>query len=77
MIVPVLFSLHLLRERNRNIVQLKAREEKLLDLSRRFDLAMETANIGIWEISDTEDACPGTPGRRRCRMARTEGQQAS
>ena len=55
MIVPVLFSLHLLRERNRNIVQLKAREEKLLDLSRRFDLAMETANIGIWEISDTED----------------------
>ncbi|MFN7011292.1 MAG: putative bifunctional diguanylate cyclase/phosphodiesterase [Allorhizobium sp.] len=55
MIVPVLFSLHLLRERNRNIVQLKAREEKLLDLSRRFDLAMETANIGIWGISDTED----------------------
>ncbi len=55
MIVPVLFSLRLLQERNRNIAQLKAREEKLLDLSRRFDLAMETANIGIWEISDTED----------------------
>ena len=55
MIVPVLFSLRLLQERNRNIAQLQAREEKLLDLSRRFDLAMETANIGIWEISDTED----------------------
>ena len=55
MIVPVLFSLHLLRERNRNVVQLKAREEKLLDLSRRFDLAMETANIGIWEVSEDED----------------------
>ncbi len=55
MIVPVLFSVHLLRERNRNIVQLKAREEKLLDLSRRFDLAMETANIGIWEIDEVDD----------------------
>ncbi len=55
MIVPVLFSLHLLRERNRNIVQLKAREEKLLDLSRRFDLAMETANIGIWEVDNGDD----------------------
>ncbi|PJI45323.1 MAG: diguanylate cyclase [Rhizobium sp.] len=55
MIVPVLFSLHLLRERNRNIAQLKAREEKLLELSRRFDLAMETANIGIWEIDEVDD----------------------
>lgn len=55
MIVPVLFSLHLLHERNRNIVQLKAREEKLLDLSRRFNLAMETANIGIWEVGEADD----------------------
>lgn len=55
MIVPLIFSLHLLRERNRNILELKGREEKLLDLSRRFDLAMETANIGIWEVSETED----------------------
>ncbi|WP_454744883.1 EAL domain-containing protein [Ciceribacter selenitireducens] len=55
MIVPVLFSLHLLRERNRNIAQLKTREEKLLELSRRFDLAMETANIGIWEIDEVDD----------------------
>ncbi|MBW8318740.1 MAG: EAL domain-containing protein [Rhizobium sp.] len=55
MIVPLIFSLHLLRERNRNIVKLEGREEKLLDLSRRFHLAMETANIGIWEVSEAED----------------------
>ncbi|SSC71380.1 unnamed protein product [Ciceribacter sp. T2.26MG-112.2] len=55
MIIPLLFSLYLLRERNRNIVKLEGREEKLLDLSRRFNLAMETANIGIWEVSEAED----------------------
>ena len=55
MVVPLLFSLHLLRERNRNLVKLEGREEKLLDLSRRFNLAMETANIGIWEVSEAGD----------------------
>lgn len=54
MIVPVSFTLHLLRERNRHKSQSKAREEKLLDLSRRFNLAMETANIGIWEANEAE-----------------------
>lgn len=53
MILPVYFSLYLLRERNRHIDQLKAREQKLLDLSRRFNLAMGTANIGIWEVHET------------------------
>ncbi len=54
MIVPVSLTLHLLRERNRHKSQSKAREEKLLDLSRRFNLAMETANIGIWEANEAE-----------------------
>ncbi|GEO84149.1 hypothetical protein GCM10007920_44790 [Ciceribacter naphthalenivorans] len=54
MIAAIVFSLYLLRERNRHISQLKAREKKLLDLSRRFHLAMETANIGIWEIHEAD-----------------------
>jgi len=30
---------------------LKARETNLLDLSQRFNLAMEASNIGIWEVA--------------------------
>ncbi len=52
MMVPVLLALFLLRERNRNISQLQGREERLIDLSHRFQLAMETSNIGIWDIDE-------------------------
>ncbi len=52
MIVPVIVTLTLLRERNRNIARLKAREEALFEVTQRLNLAMETSNIGIWELEE-------------------------
>lgn len=49
-IVPIFTAAFLVGERNRNIETLKAREANLLELSQRFNLAMETSNIGIWEV---------------------------
>lgn len=49
-IVPIIIAAILIAERNRNIQELKAREANLLELSQRFNLAMETSNIGIWEV---------------------------
>ncbi|MDP9808469.1 diguanylate cyclase (GGDEF)-like protein [Rhizobium tibeticum] len=51
-IIPVFFATLLLGERNRNIEQLKVREATLLKLSQRLDLALESSNIGIWELHD-------------------------
>lgn len=50
MMIPMLLAVYLLRERNLNIARLRAREQRLLELSQRFQLALETSNIGIWEI---------------------------
>ncbi len=52
MIVSVFFATLLLGERNRNIRQLQAREATLLELSQRLNLALESSNIGIWELHD-------------------------
>jgi diguanylate cyclase (GGDEF)-like protein len=52
----VLLALFLLRERNTNIRRLRAREQRLLELSQRFQLALETSNIGIWEIDASTHA---------------------
>ncbi|MFD1746632.1 EAL domain-containing protein [Rhizobium helianthi] len=49
-LVPTFVAAILIGERNRNIRKLKAREANLLELSQRFTLAMESSNIGIWEI---------------------------
>jgi diguanylate cyclase (GGDEF)-like protein len=51
-IVPVFFATLLLGERNKNIGQLVKREETLLELSQRLNLALESSNIGIWELRD-------------------------
>lgn len=51
-IVPIIVATVLIAERNRNIQKLKAREANLLELSQRFNLAMETSNIGIWEVKE-------------------------
>ncbi|PYB77202.1 MULTISPECIES: bifunctional diguanylate cyclase/phosphodiesterase [Rhizobium] len=53
MMVSILLAIVLLRERNLNIQRLRAREERLLELSQRFQLALETSNIGIWEIDES------------------------
>ncbi|AYC99893.1 EAL domain-containing protein [Neorhizobium sp. NCHU2750] len=48
---PILVATGLLSERNRNIAELKMREANLVDLSQRFNLAMDASNIGIWEVA--------------------------
>ncbi len=52
LVIPIFGASVLIGERNRNIDALKGREAKLLDLSQRFNLAMDSANIGIWEMQD-------------------------
>ncbi|WP_377295902.1 EAL domain-containing protein [Rhizobium sp. SGZ-381] len=52
MILPILAAGVLIGERNRHIAMLKAREAKLVALSQRFSLAMETSSMGIWEVTD-------------------------
>jgi diguanylate cyclase (GGDEF)-like protein len=54
MLVPIGIASLLVAERNRNIAKLKAREANLLELSQRFNLAMESSNIGIWELIGTD-----------------------
>jgi len=54
MLVPIGVASLLVAERNRNIAKLKAREANLLELSQRFNLAMESSNIGIWELVGTD-----------------------
>jgi diguanylate cyclase (GGDEF)-like protein len=51
-IIPIFFATLLLGERNRNISELVAREAKLLELSQRLNLALQSSNIGIWELQD-------------------------
>lgn len=56
MVLPILVATFLVAERNRNIDALKTRESKLQELSQRFKLAMDSSNIGIWEIdADAEN----------------------
>lgn len=52
LIIPIVMASLLIGERNRNISALKAREANLLELSQRFNLAMEASNIGIWEVTN-------------------------
>jgi diguanylate cyclase (GGDEF)-like protein/PAS domain S-box-containing protein len=51
LIIPIVMASVLIGERNRHIAALKAREANLLELSQRFNLAMEASNIGIWEVT--------------------------
>lgn len=52
LIIPIVMASLLIGERNRNIAALQAREANLLELSQRFNLAMEASNIGIWEVTN-------------------------
>ena len=54
LILPIFLATLLLNERNRNIAALRAREDRLVELSRRFDLAMNSASIGVWESWEPE-----------------------
>ncbi|MET0169340.1 MAG: PAS domain-containing protein, partial [Aliihoeflea sp.] len=57
MLLPIFVAGVLLSERNKNIEALRARESKLLDISQRFKLAMDSSNIGIWEIKAGVSGC--------------------
>lgn len=45
----------LLIERNRHRANIKAAEERHRVLAKRFELAMDSSNIGIWELEDGEN----------------------
>ncbi len=57
MLLPIIVAALLLSERNRNIQTLRLRETRLLELSQRFKLAMDSSNIGIWEIENDTSRC--------------------
>ncbi|NTF31062.1 EAL domain-containing protein [Rhizobium skierniewicense] len=57
MLLPIIVAALLLSERNRNIKTLRLREAKLVELSQRFKLAMDSSNIGIWEIENDTSCC--------------------
>ena len=52
--IPTSIAILLVNERNRNIAKLRLREGKLLELSQRFNLAMDSSNIGIWEVREAD-----------------------
>ena len=52
---PVFLSCLLMIDRSRNISALQARETKLLEVSQRLHMALESSKIGIWEV-DPGDA---------------------
>ncbi|CAN7596381.1 EAL domain-containing protein [Rhizobium sp. LjRoot30] len=49
-IFPVFMSSLLIFERSQNVKTLERRETQLSELSQRLDLALETSQIGIWEM---------------------------
>lgn len=57
MILPIFIASFLISERNRNISVLRARESRLQEISQRFKLAMESSNIGIWELDEHGERC--------------------
>ncbi len=57
MFLPILVAALLLSERNRNIKTLRLRETKLVEISQRFKLAMDSSSIGIWEIENDTSRC--------------------
>nr|WP_226951186.1 EAL domain-containing protein [Rhizobium terrae] len=50
-LIPIFMATSLISERNHNIAVLKLRELNLVELSQRFNLAMEASNMGIWEVT--------------------------
>ncbi len=51
-LLPITASLLLLSERNRFIRVLQSRETQSQTLSQRLDLALESSQIGVWELTD-------------------------
>lgn len=49
-IIPIVVTFGLVGERQRTIATLRSRDRELLTLSHRLNLALDSSNIGIWEI---------------------------
>ncbi|MFB2550873.1 bifunctional diguanylate cyclase/phosphodiesterase [Ensifer soli] len=49
-VLPIVLTGNLISERQRNLARLRVRDEELLSLSRRLDMALNASRIGIWEI---------------------------
>jgi diguanylate cyclase (GGDEF)-like protein len=49
-IIPIFLTGGLVSERQRNRAKIRARENELLTVSHRLNLALESSKIGIWEI---------------------------
>ena len=50
-LLPILITGRLLRERQVHFRELKARETELEQLSRRLTLALDTSKVGVWEMN--------------------------
>jgi diguanylate cyclase (GGDEF)-like protein len=55
-IVPTLMSSQLAEERTRNLAELRRRQDDLRRLSRRLELALESSQIGVWELNAQDDS---------------------
>jgi diguanylate cyclase (GGDEF)-like protein len=53
--LPLLVSRQLVRERQRYFSDIKSRKEELQRLSRRLELALDTSKIGVWEFDIETD----------------------
>ena len=48
-LIPVIWSIRLMGERNRSLEEMQANGERLEALSRRLEIALDTSRVGIWE----------------------------
>jgi diguanylate cyclase (GGDEF)-like protein len=54
-LVPVIWSIRLMGERNRSLDEMQANGERLLAVSRRLEIALDTSRVGIWEHDINND----------------------
>ena len=50
-LVPIILASHLSTERRRRLIEQRRREVDLARLSRRLELALETSQVGVWEMN--------------------------
>lgn len=48
-LIPVIWSIRLMGQRNRSLDEMRANGERLQALSRRLEMALDTSRVGIWE----------------------------
>ena len=67
--VPTIMTGRLIEERSDNIGELRRREIELERLSRRLGLALDSSQIGVWELNtETNEPALGRPHERALRL---------